>query len=99
LVLSFEIDRKLLITRAVLWDDTEHFYDLAAKPSGIQMGTSESCALGTPVAAESRHLLALRFRAPNARPPFTLVLELQSPDPREQSGCRTTVLTVEGFEP
>ena len=99
LVLSFETDRKLLITNAMLWDDTEHAYELAAKPSGIQSGESGSCALGTFVAAGSRHLVALRFRAPHAHSPFTLVLELQSPDPREQSGCRTTVLTVEGFEP
>ena len=98
-VLSFETDQQLLITNAVLIDEREHSYELSAAPSGIQSGIRDSCAFGTFVPAGSRQLVALRFRAPNAPPPFTLVLELQSPDPREESGCRTVVLTIEGFEP
>jgi|SRR5215208_6906907 len=99
LILSVDTDQQLLLTNAVVFDDTDRVYALAAEPSGVQSGTRGSCALGALMLAGSRQLVAMRFWAPHAEPPFMLVMELQTPDPTAQVGCRRLTLTVEGFEP
>ena len=98
-IVSVDTDQQLLITNAVLLDDTDRVYALAAEPSGIQSGTRGVCALGGLMLAGSRQLVAMRFWAPHPEPPLTLVMELQTPDPTAQLGCRTLTLTVEGFQP
>jgi hypothetical protein len=99
LIVSVESDRKVLITHAELLDRQDHAYELTAEPTGIEADRRDQCTLGTLVQAESPQLVSMRFRAPHAQPPFKLILEVQTPDPAEESGCRTLTLTVEGFEP
>ena len=99
LIVSVESDRKVLITHAELFDRQNHAYELRAEPTGIEADRRDQCTVGTLVQAESPQLVSMRFRAPHAQPPFKLTLEVQTPDPAEESGCRTLTLTVEGFEP
>src|SRR3954471_16719998 len=99
LIVSVESDRKILITQAKLLDSQDHAYELTAEPTGFEAAGRGECKIGTLVQAQSPQLVALRFRAPQAHPPFKLTLEVQPPDPAEESGCRTLTLTVEGFEP
>jgi hypothetical protein len=99
LIVSVGSDRKVLITQAKLLDGQDHAYELTAEPAGIEADRRGECKTGTLVQAESPQLVALRFRAPHAEPPFKLILDVQTPDPAEETGCRTLMLTVEGFEP
>src|ERR1044071_7684913 len=89
LIVSVESDRKLLITHTELLDHQDHAYELTAEPTGIEADRRGECKTGTLVQAQSPQLLALRFRAPYAQPPFKLIMEVQTPDPAEESGCRT----------
>ena len=86
-------DQKVVLTAAALIDTDGRSYELAARPSGIPKEEPGGCVVAGTITP--RQLVSLPFKAANASPPFSLTLELQSPDPDAPTGCRSMNITVD----
>jgi hypothetical protein len=95
LTLSTETDQILLLTRATLVDKAKRAYEFSGDPVGIRADVGDSCVLGTVIPTGTPQPITIPFHAPGAEPPFTLTVELQTPDPLPPSGCRTFAISLE----
>jgi hypothetical protein len=89
-------DQKVVLTGAALIDKTGRAYELAGPVAGIRQDQPGGCVVAGLLAP--RQLVSLTFKAVGADPPFSLILELQSPDQSEPTGCRTTGITVDDLK-
>lgn len=98
LAISTKTDQTLVLRRATLVDNAGHVYEVSGEPVGIRTDVGGSCVLGTLILAASPQAVTIPFRVSGSQPPFTLGVELETPDPSPRSGCRAFKVSVHGFQ-
>ena len=86
-------DQKVVLTAASLVDKDGRAYQLADRPSGIPKDEPGGCVVAGSVAP--RQLVSLPFKASGATAPFSLILELQTPDAEAPGGCRSMDVRID----
>jgi hypothetical protein len=86
-------DQRVVLTAASLVDKDGRAYKLADRPSGIPKDEPGGCVVAASVAP--RQLVSLPFKASGATAPFSLVLELQTPDAEAPGGCRSMDVRID----
>jgi hypothetical protein len=90
-------DQEVVLTAASLVDKDGRAYQLADRPSGIPKDEPGGCVVAGSVAP--RQLVSFPFKASGATTaPFTLILELQTPDAEAPGGCRSMNVTIDDLQ-
>ena len=88
-------DQKVMLAWVRLYDHEGRAYDLRfdvpRPPLGVHLGIRGSCEAGAPLGK----FVVIPFDVPNGKPPFTMQLELETPDQSQPLGCRKLNVSID----